>query len=41
MKTRFHKLAIATAVATGLAGASIPAQAYVTASAGEALLVPW
>jgi len=40
MKSRFQKLALATAVATGLAGACIPAQAYVTASAGEALLVP-
>ena len=40
MKTRFRKLAIATAITAAMGGLSLPAQAIVTGIAGEALLVP-
>jgi hypothetical protein len=40
MNTRFQKIAITTAVTAALAGVSLPSQAIVVGSAGEALLVP-
>lgn len=40
MKTRFRKIAIASAVTAAMAGITVPAQAIVTGTAGEALLVP-
>jgi len=40
MTTRLKKLALATAVTAGLAGASLPAHSMVLGAAGEALLVP-
>ena len=40
MTSRFKKLALASAVTTGLAGAALPASAAVLGGAGEALLIP-
>lgn len=40
MKTRFRKLAIASAITAAMGGMSLPAHAIVTGIAGEALLVP-
>jgi len=40
MKSRFQKIAIASAVSAALAGVSLPSQAIVTGIAGEGLLIP-
>lgn len=40
MKTRFQKIAIASAVSAALAGFSLPSHAIVTGTAGEGLLIP-
>ncbi len=40
MNTRFQKIAMTTAVTAALAGVSLPSQAIVVGTAGEALLVP-
>jgi hypothetical protein len=40
MNTRFKKLALATAVAAGLAVVSLPSQALIVGAAGDALLIP-
>ena len=40
MKTRFQKIAVASAVSAALAGVSLPSHAIVTGTAGEGLLIP-
>lgn len=40
MKTRFRKIAVASAVTAALAGVSLPSHAIITGIAGEGLLVP-
>lgn len=40
MKTRFRKIAVASAVTAALAGVSLPSHAIITGIAGEGLLIP-